>query len=301
MVNLIIDTEMCTDCDDAGAIILANRLMNMNEVKIIAVAQSTTTEDGIRCAGAINQTYGNPDIPLGKTTNKICKTFNICGNSGMCHKFNKAAADAYLGEGNSVNYGAAIPVLRKALVDADGPVTFVTLGSLANIYDLMISEPDEYSELTGMELIHAKTDKLVAMAGCFDGREGGNYVEWNVRLDIEAAREVADKFPAPVHYVGFENGDTVITGGVFKNLPENHVSRVCYAVHGSANGRCSWDLIAVLYAIRGACDLWEVQDGIKVRFTEEGCTRVTEGEGSAIVHPNANPKLVGERIDALLV
>jgi len=57
----------------------------------------------------------------------------------------------------------------------------------------------------------------------------------------------------------------------------------------------------VLYAIRGACDLWEVQDGIKVRFTEEGCTRVTEGEGSAIVHPNANPKLVGERIDALLV
>lgn len=54
---------------------------------------------------------------------------------------------------------------RRYLAQQYRKVTFLTLGTLGSVSDLINSQPDEYSDLNGIELIKEKVDKFVIMGG----------------------------------------------------------------------------------------------------------------------------------------
>ena len=65
MENLIIDTDFGFDCDDAGALAVANILINEGKINILAVTHSVNKKIGCDAIKLINDYYGNPDIPVG--------------------------------------------------------------------------------------------------------------------------------------------------------------------------------------------------------------------------------------------
>jgi hypothetical protein len=64
-VKLILDVDMDSDCDDAGALGLLHALADRDEVEILAVTTSALNVYSGPCVDAINTYYGRPDIPIG--------------------------------------------------------------------------------------------------------------------------------------------------------------------------------------------------------------------------------------------
>jgi len=299
-MRIIIDTDICGDCDDVGALTIANHLMSAGKAEIVAVTQCTHAEFGASCIHAINDVYGHSSIPVGKTTRR-CKTADLCGADG-CTVYNKAVSETYY-NGSYPASGEAIDTLRKALASSDEKVTIITIGELTNIDDLLNSKPDANSPLTGIELVKQKADRIVMMAGCFDGRDGDSFAEWNVRADANAAAGVAKNSPVPLVFCGFEIGDTVITGTCLQTLDKNHPSRMGYDLFGCPDGRCSWDLVTVAYAVLGTCDgLWKERTGYTVSFDSVGIqTYKQDGGNHTLLQNAADGAAIAKRLDELLM
>jgi hypothetical protein len=107
----------------------------------------------------------------------------------------------------------------------DNSVRIVTVGPLANIRDLLMSGPDEFSELSGKELIEKKVEKFVIMGGKFP--EGDD--EWNFNGNMPGVtRYVLENITVPVVFSGFEIGLIIHTGPRFHELDPGHPLYVGY-------------------------------------------------------------------------
>ena len=200
----------------------------------------------------------------------------------------------------------AVELYRRILAgQRDGSVTIVSVGFLTNLAELLASPADEVSDLTGQELVATKVTRWVAMGGAYpDSASTLGGPEFNFASDAPAARSTISAWPVPAVFSGFEVGSDVLTGAVLQTAtpPENPVREGYRLSNGAANAT-SFDLTAVLAAVRGASG---------GQF--ELCTgrNVVEGDGSTTWEHRANgphgylrPAVPNEEIaatlDALLV
>ena len=114
-----------------------------------------------------------------------------------------------------------------------------------------MSEGDDFSPLNGIDLCKEKVGKLWAMAGrwCEEGQKEYNVA--NTSRSIRAAQIIAENFPCPVTYLGFDEGFSVITGGTEAIGDKNDALAIAMKAHGSENGRSSWDSMTALLAVIG--------------------------------------------------
>jgi inosine-uridine nucleoside N-ribohydrolase len=147
----------------------------------------------------------------------------------------------------------ALDVYRRTLAgQADQSVTIITVGFLTNLNNLLNSNPDAISPLTGYELVSKKVKRLVSMAGMFpEGRE------FNVFMDSAASVSLFTKWPGEILFTGFEIGNRILTGlkltaPEVKNSPVKEVYRISIPLSAEdKEGRMSWDQTAVLIAVYG--------------------------------------------------
>ena len=64
-VNLIVDTDLGFDVDDAGALAVAHHYADLGEVNLLATMHSTACDLGIAAVNVINTYYGRGHLPLG--------------------------------------------------------------------------------------------------------------------------------------------------------------------------------------------------------------------------------------------
>ena len=64
-VKIIFDTDIHTDCDDAGAMAVLHALADRGECEILAMMCSTKDPFSAPVIDVINTYYGRPDIPIG--------------------------------------------------------------------------------------------------------------------------------------------------------------------------------------------------------------------------------------------
>lgn len=238
-VNIIFDTDMNSDCDDAGALALLNDFMCLGECKIIAC--NVNTHDVAKSSGAvvqaINAYYGHPDIPIG-----ACYDTNEpqCGSTytALIHK----RFDPDFPNDDRLPKG--VDVYRKALAAApDNSVVICSVGWMENITDLLKSGPDAASPLAGPDLVKQKVRKLVVMANT-----NPNDV-WVVK-----------NWPTPILWTT-DIGNYIYPGKGFLQTPEDNPARIIYKVNGAEGGRQGWDPTAVWLAVRGPGDVYDVATG----------------------------------------
>jgi len=259
MVRLFLDTDFGPDCDDAGALQVAHWLCDAGEAELLGVTHCTGNSFALPAISAVNRFNGR-EVPLG--------TSPRTGFLAEYQKYNRPIAQDFPHEfTDGQPQRSACEVFREVMeAQEDGSVVLCSIGPLNNLADFL-------DEPACRALIARKVCRLVAMAGRFDST--GN-AEWNIQMDIPAARKVLAEWPGEVIFCSFECGSGVITGQSLAGLPA-HPIEYAYRLwnDGAGTTRKSWDLLTVLYAVRGDNALVGISPWGNIRMNEEGVTTHT--------------------------
>ncbi|GAA4310533.1 hypothetical protein GCM10023143_19050 [Compostibacter hankyongensis] len=237
-VNILLDTDIGSDCDDAGALAVLNKLADRGEAHMLGVIYSSgKNKYGIGVCDAINTYYGRGDLPLGQYKG------NDIGDPADHYSKAIATAGAVYHHDVVDDAPELVETYKKILKrQPDSSVTLVTIGHPYGLVLLM-------RDAAAWRLVKRKIKKWVAMTGTSEkpnrdwnfGRNGAEYY-----IDT-----LLKHWPADAYFCTL--GREVVTGN--KKLPatpaDNPV-RKAYALWNDAlsHGRYSWDQIAVLFAVR---------------------------------------------------
>ncbi len=241
-IPVILDTDIESDVDDVGAVAVLHALVNRGEADIIGMGVSATFRWCVPCLHALNAYFGRPAIPIGGL-----REGPIEYGSSYCEKI----ATEYQRQRSEFTADAppAVSIYRRALADSeDRSVVFITIGFLTNLAGLLVSEPDGYSPLNGVQLVRQKVRAWVCMGGFF---EKDGLQEHNLKSDPAAAAFTAHNWPSPVVWSGFEVGVEIETGPGLASLDSGSPVRRAYEIYNGLTPRPSWDQLTVLYAVRG--------------------------------------------------
>jgi len=263
-VKIVFDTDLGPDYDDVGALAFLHAMADSGRAEILATVSSNKHELVAPSIDVINTYFGRPGIVIGAPKGEGA-------NMGAWQKWADTLVANYTHEINSTSeVQDAAAVYRKILAtQPDKSVTIVTVGFLTNLADLLQSAPDDYSTLTGTELVSKKVRLLVSMAGKFpEGKE------FNVFIDSVSSKYVFENWPGEIIFSGFEIGWEIRTGlrliesPVIKS-PVKDVFRISIPLSEEDKyGRMSWDQTAVLIAVYGTDGFFDTRRGRIIVHTD---------------------------------
>jgi inosine-uridine nucleoside N-ribohydrolase len=258
--RIIFDTDMATDCDDAGALAVLHVLADNGECEILATVSSSLNPTGCAAISAINNYYQRPDLPIGTV-----KGQGVNEKSRFTDRLATDFPHRFRDGGKPPD---ALDIYREILEkQPDQSVTVVTVGYLTNLRNLMLF-PAVNGRASGADLIRAKVRKWVCMGGNFMGDPPVDDLKLdnvNFRRDAASAVDVIRRWPTRVEFAGREVCSLpsgLKAGAVLGNTPADNPVRVAYEVYLGGPGRTRHvaDLVAVLYAVRGLRDYWNLSE-----------------------------------------
>ena len=251
-VSVIFDTDMDTDCDDAGALAMLHAMADAGQAHILATVVSSRYAYSAPCVEAINRYYGRASLPIG-----VPKGSGASTKRGS--RYARRVAESYKTR-LKTNEDAedAVDVYRRLLAASDDKsVVIVTVGYMTNLRDLLGSKADKHSKLDGRKLIAAKVKRWVCMGGGYPShlRPGGY---GNFMPDPGSIVEAAANWPTTVYFSGL--GGKVLTGRTLDKTPEVNPVRRAYKLYlGDRPARPSWDQVALLFAVRPDGPYWKLR------------------------------------------
>jgi inosine-uridine nucleoside N-ribohydrolase len=256
-VKIIFDTDFGPDYDDVGALAFLHAMADSGKAEILATVASNKHELVAPSIDVVNTYFGRKELPIGSP-----KTEGV--NLGSSQHWADSIVSKYPHSLLSTTDAAdAVDIYRRVLSnEPDNSVTIVTIGFLTNLNNLLKSNPDKISPLTGKDLIIRKVKKLVSMAGRFpEGRE------FNIFMDSTASKYVYENWPGEITFTGFEIGAAIYTGlklikTDIKNSPVKDVFRISIPMAAEdKDGRMSWDETAVLIGVYGTSGFFDTVRG----------------------------------------
>jgi inosine-uridine nucleoside N-ribohydrolase len=278
-VEMVFDTDIGNDVDDAMALAVIHALASRGECNLLAVTVTKDNPYAGPCVDLINTFYGRPDIPIGTVRNgmapqdyKYVRQLATATDDGQARYPHDLKTSAEAPE--------AVALLRKTLTARpDGSVVVVQVGFSTNLARLLDSRPDEFSPLDGKSLVKQKVKLLSIMAGAFTPELAAKrFCEYNVKIDVPNARKVIHEWPTPVVFSGWEIGHAI-------QYPAASVQQdYCYVKHhpiahaydlyrGKKNEQPTYDLTSVLYAVRPDRGYFDLSPPGRVTVEDDGFVR----------------------------
>ena len=315
--RLIIDTDMGFDVDDVVAVCLANSLHMNNKINLLAVVHDTGCSLGIGGVSSINHWYGHDNVTLGAWKGRF-------GSDCNKHYENAFGQNQYLShltakmpgpvtDSSQVENGT--DAYRRVLSQApNASVNIASIGMTTNLADLLATEPDVHSPLSGYDLIGQKVQKIVFMDGgynfgcaagyigpadeCFGSARAALQMPPNVRLVF--SRKGAD----PDIYTGSAILDKHPVGSPCREALKNW----CCNPNGKGGGfgRLSWDPITTMVAGLDvdAVKEKEINYGTQVTADENGREHFfgngTKNAETDFVNSQTSPQYIQKVIDGWL-
>jgi hypothetical protein len=283
-VRIILDTDIASDCDDAGAVAMLNALADNGEAVILAMMVSTGGPCGAPALDAINTWYGRTAIPIGTLREPGFWSGGSPDKPAGAQNYESYSPMLAKTCPNRCTSGRDVPeatvLYRRILAEQpDRSVVINTLGPLINLRRLLDSGPDGISPLDGTELVRRKVRQLVVAGGNNPTGTSSNFSKSGAGPH---AQMVAARWPGRVVFVGNDVGGGILSG--WDPADSASVSNpaclayVRFHAGNAAKERPSWDQAAVLYAVRGTTGLYRlVEDGHQV-IDGEGRNAWTAGE-----------------------
>ncbi len=230
---VIFDTDIGSDCDDAGALAVLHALADAGELHILGVIFSSgKNRYGVGTCDAINTYYGRGDLPLGQYQ------LTDVGDPGDSYT-KRIATDTPLFGHDVVDDAPELVSVYRTFLESqpDHHVTIVTVGHPHGLVHLL-------RDRRGAELVRTKVDRWVAMG------TGG----WNFKAVGMSAysQELLEKWPMPF-YISPAGKDIITGNRLLPRTPKSNPVREAYRLWGNnalAHGRSSWDQVALLSVAR---------------------------------------------------
>jgi inosine-uridine nucleoside N-ribohydrolase len=299
-VTIIFDTDIAPDYDDVGAMALLHAFADMGEARILATISSNAFETTAPTLSVLNTYFNRPGIPVGITKNAL-------PNKDCSQQWAQAIVAKYPHALQSNDEAMdAVKLYRKILsLQSDKSVTVVSVGFFTNLAGLLNSTADEYSSLSGNELVTKKIRQLVSMAARIDKDGIGGY-EFNVMVDAAASKKVFADWPTPVTISGFEIGEKILTGirlihnESIQNSPVKDAFEIALSKDKNTTGRNSWDETAVLVAVRGIEPYFSYRK-VNFEIKDDGKNVLIPGEKFTYLTFKQAPEEIGKLIEDLMM
>jgi hypothetical protein len=296
-VRLIIDTDLGSDVSNLISVCSANAMMDRGEADLLAVLTSTGQPAAIGAISAANHWYSHDRVQLGAykgvlATDEVC---TICRGPYIDDLVTNFSGPVQ----NYTQVPEAHVLYRKVLAaQPDGSVVIAAHGFLVNLQHLLNSSADEYSALTGVELVRKKVQKIAIMGGHYPRSfpVGAHHAaEWNFGggcvkppqflggcpWSSAASAYVTQHWPGevPMVFSGYELGVQIHTGTRLLNgrdCPASVEANPCKAAFADFSAvtkrtwRESWDSVTSLFAVRGLQDFEIAQSGHNVVNATDG-------------------------------
>jgi inosine-uridine nucleoside N-ribohydrolase len=278
-VPLIFDTDIGNDCDDVLALGMIHALQSRQECELLAVTITKDHELAAPFTDAVNTFYGRGNIPIG-----VCRS-GVTPDKGKYNELCKTKDGGELRYPHDLLSGKdapdAVKVLRQVLAKSAGSVVIAQVGFSTNVANLLRSKPDDISPLSGIDLVKQKVKMLSIMAGAFQLiPENGKMVEhreYNVVMDIPAAKALVELCPVPIVWSGFEIGLALPYPheSILKDYryAKHHPLAEAYTLYEPPpHNRPTWDLTSVLYAVRLEHGYFDLSAPGQVQVNDDGLT-----------------------------
>jgi len=260
---VIFDTDVGSDVDDVLALAMLHALTDRGECELIGVLLTNANPSALPYIRMLNQFYGRGDLPVGAAVK------DLKGGNGDGFMAAVLQTMHYAGGGA---FDPAPDLLRRLLKNSPDKVVIVESGFSTNLAALLASPAD-------IALVRQKVALVVAMAGNF--AEG--VPEYNIRIDVESAKAVYQRWPTPIVFSGLEVGRDLLYPAAsvehdFSWASPHPVAESYRVYRKMPYDRPTWDLTAVLEAVRPSRYFARSENGI-VSVDADGTTHFTAGGG----------------------
>lgn len=290
--NIIFDTDLGYDCDDVGALALLNIFHNHHYINLKAVTHcSSRNKNAHKAIYAVNNFYGNKDIPIG-----LCRIDVETKNSLDVNEYENALIDEFY-NGEEIHAKSSVDLLIKILSEAaDKSITLLVTGFLTNIAYLMRLE-NAFNGLSGLELIQRKIKKVVLMSGDFLTKKP----EFNVAYDIKSSQYFFNNINVPTYVSDANIGFDIYTGQNMIDSDTTNPVGLSYRVFNK-KARESRDPLTTLFAINHDSDLFGLSKNGFVKVDDYGTTTFCENKDgyTRLINLKENKEVVRETIDKYL-
>ncbi|MCA5006273.1 nucleoside hydrolase [Sphingobacterium bovistauri] len=277
---VIFETDMGNDIDDALALDMLYKYQDQEQIELIGVGVNKQNDYSPKYIDILNTWYGYPSIPIGFVSNGVEDTIPVnfakavvdySNNEGR--KFDRSLADTH-------QFEDAVTFYRRMLsAQKDTSVTIVSVGFLTNLANLLDSEPDNFSSLSGKELIRKKVKKLSLMGGNFDG---SNPKEYNIVKDVKSSAKVFLEWPTVIVVSPFEVGANILfpSEEIEKNLNYSIDQPVVVGYKAylpMPYNRPTWDLTSILEVVDSQNNTYfDYSKSGVITVDDEGVTKFSE-------------------------
>ncbi len=249
---VIFDTDMGSDCDDAGALAVLHSLADAGEVKILGVVFSSgKNRYGVGTCDAINTYYGRGDLPLGQYQGTDVGDHHNSYTEQIARDTKRFGHDI-------VDQAPDLVDVYKSILlsQPNQSVTICTVGHPHGLVHLL-------RDSKGEELVRSKVKRWVAM-----GMGGWNFQEMGMSA---YCKELLERWFKPF-YISPAGKDILTGHRLLPFTPESNPVREAYRLWGNGTaiteGRSSWDQVAVLFVIRP--ELFTIEDSGSVERKSDG-------------------------------
>ena len=255
-VNVIFDTDLGSSTDDLIALMLLHRYSDMGKVNILGVVVDRPGEDNYAVADVMDTYYGHPDIPIGIIRGDYKEPEKYIDYAGMfAGKDKRIKTPLPRTRTDPSLLPDGYRLYRQLLAGADDKsVTILSVGFLLCLSDLIDSGPDQYSELTGYELLRRKVSHIYIMGGKFPKDKEACY---NFRTFCEQSYNFLTRIPSEIFLTlsPCEAGDLVDypTELVLGDLDKEQTNPIwmTYKYFDCDTGQRMWDALVSINAVKG--------------------------------------------------
>lgn len=280
--KIIFETDIGNDVDDALALDMLYKYMDAGDINLLGIMINKEGTYPPEYTDIMNTWYGYPEIPVGIIHNGAdCE--NDATNYAKCVSLmNKENGEPIFHR--SLKDYSTLPeahmLYRELLAkQPDNSVTIISVGFSTNLARLLDTPGDDFSPLTGKELVAKKVKLLCTMAGCFNNPD---LYEYNIVKDIPAAKKVFTEWPTRVVTSPFEVGIAINYPGAsiendFGWAPAHPMVEAYKCYLEMPYDRPTWDLTSVLYSVEGP-SYFNISPAGKIDVTDKGATTFTADE-----------------------
>ena len=255
---IILDTDLGSSTDDLFAMEMLYNYERQGRCRLLGVIVDREGEGCAATADVMNTYWGRGDLPIGVERDGI-KHPKVFTDYQSLHLVTDGQGHPLFRR--SVGDYSALPdgwrLYRQLLAaQPDGSVSICSIGFVTTLSHLLKSEADEFSPLSGVELVRRKVKSLYIMGGVFgDSKEP----EYNFGQGMSFALDFFRLWPADV-CMQFSSND--VGGGinyrqqqVLDDLAwadDSHPVKYIYSHYfKEGGGQRMWDPLTVIQAMEG--------------------------------------------------
>lgn len=253
---VILDTDIGSSTDDLFAMEMLYHYMDEGRCKLLGVVVDRMGDDYAALADVMNTYFGHGSTPIGVERGGIINPQVFIDYRNLYKHTTEKGEQMFK---RTISNYSQLPngweLYRRLLAaQPDHSVSICSIGFVSSLVQLLASEPDDISPLSGVELVSQKVKCLYLMAGVFTSSDEPEYnflqAPTYAKLLFELWPRSVDVVFSPME-VGNEieyKPETVISDISWTDI---HPIKQVYMKYDCDTGQKMWDPMVVIQAVEG--------------------------------------------------